>query len=47
MNFTIDEVPNNIRALLNFATLDIAAIDRAILHQANAMIVWTLAAKIA
>ena len=46
MNFTIDEVPNNIRALLNFATLDIAGIDRAILHQANAMIVRTLAAKI-
>lgn len=46
MNFTIDEVPNNIRALLNFATLDIAGIDRAILHQANTMIVRTLAAKI-
>lgn len=46
MNFTLDEVPRNIQALLDFAKLNISAIDRAILHQANAMVVRTLAARI-
>lgn len=46
MNFTIDEVPRNIHALLDFARVDCAVLDRVLLHQANAMIVRTLASKI-
>lgn len=46
MNFTIDEVPRNIKSLLDFAKLSTSAIDHAVLHQANEMIVRTLAVKI-
>ena len=46
MNFTIDEVPRNIHALLDFARVDCAVLDRVLLHQANAMMVRTLASKI-
>lgn len=45
-DFTIDNVPKNVRAMLAYAGVEISAIDRAILHQANAMIVRTLAARI-
>jgi len=46
MDFTTEEVPKNILSLLEFAQTPAALLDGAILHQANAMVVETLAAKI-
>ena len=44
--FTFRDVPDNISRLLAFAGEDVSTLDGAIFHQANAMIVQTLAEKL-
>lgn len=44
--FTLREVPNSIRAVLNRAELDIGAVDHLVLHQANAQMIRHLAQKL-
>ncbi len=46
MNFTLDEVPANIEELLAQANVDKLAIDKYVMHQANKLIINSLADKL-
>jgi 3-oxoacyl-[acyl-carrier-protein] synthase III len=46
MNFSLKEVPENIERLLQYAKIEKNEIDMAVLHQANGLIVKTLADKL-
>lgn len=46
MNFTLEDVPVNIKELLDYAGIDISKIDLFACHQANKLILTTLAMKL-
>ena len=46
MDFSLEDVPRNIEQLLGYASLSLEAVDIALVHQANSMIVASLADKL-